>query len=37
MEKKKIFIDFEPNDLLLRITPLLDGKNGMWTEKIKIR
>ena len=31
----KIFIDFEPNDFIVRITPLLD-ENNAWTGELKI-
>tara|TARA_R110002020_G_scaffold275337_1_gene490551 strand:- start:135 stop:455 length:321 start_codon:yes stop_codon:yes gene_type:complete len=32
---EKIFIDFEPNDFIVRITPLLD-ENNAWTGELKI-
>ena len=31
----KIYIDFEPNDFILRITPLLDNKDR-WTGELRI-
>jgi len=31
----KIFIDFEPNDFIVRITPLLD-ENHAWTGELRI-
>ena len=31
----KIYIDFEPNDFILRITPLLDNTDR-WTGELRI-
>ena len=32
----KIYIDFEPNDFILRITPLLDNTDR-WTGELRIK
>jgi len=31
----KIFLDFEPNDFIIRLAPLLDD-DGLWTGELKI-
>ena len=31
----KIFLDFEPNDFIIRLAPLLDDE-GLWTGELKI-
>ena len=33
--EEKIFIDFEPNDFIIRLSPLLD-EDGLWTGELKI-
>jgi len=33
--KEKIFLDFEPNDFIIRLSPLLN-EDGLWTGELKI-
>jgi hypothetical protein len=35
MSEEKVFIDFDPNDFIIRITPFLD-KKGSWTGELMV-
>ena len=35
MSDDKIFLDFEPNDYIIRISPFIDDK-GRWTGELKV-
>jgi hypothetical protein len=35
MEEDKIFLDFKPNDYIIRISPFT-GKDGKWTGELRV-
>ena len=35
MAEEKVFMDFDPNDFIIRITPFLD-KKGSWTGELMV-
>jgi len=35
MTEEKVFMDFDPNDFIVRITPFLDQK-GEWTGELMV-